>query len=311
MVTAYGLDYQHVLIHVGGWAPTVPQDDGTWLTTWTLRLREPFDPANAALGRIGADASQSDPFFSVTLTARTRRKIEVAVTTRGQGQDAVYWAPTYALLTAVDSVIGRIWTVNAVPRLWYPPFQTAQQQLLSTLAHPRLSVFLAGCVDRAAPFFAATVARTEPDGAALFRRVADLLGSGDAGSALADVFESLAELPEHTYRHESEIWRDIRREAVTAALAALRADSSGSAQLAALCARKTFDAAYLFDELTLGPEPEGLAFAEDGFWWEDVHDLLAAEDEGGLAAVRERSSRVAAASAAKLADGSGVADSNA
>ena len=307
MATAYGLGYQNVLIHVGRSAPTAAQDDGTWLTTWTLRLREPCDPADAALGRIAADVSRADPFFSATLTARTPRKIEVAVTTHGEGLDAVHWAPTYALLIAVDSAIGRIWTVNAVPRLWYPPFIAAQQQFLSTFAHPGLGVFLAGCVDRAAPFFAASVARPESDETALFRRVADLLGGGASESALAEVFESLAELPEHAYRQEAEVWRDIRREAVTAALAALRADSSESAQWAALCARKTFDAAYLFDELTLGPEPEGLAFAEDDLWWKDAHDLLAADDEGSLAAVRERSARVAAATAAKLADGFGAA----
>ena len=309
MTTAYGLDYQHVLVHAVGWAPTAGQDDGSWLTTWTIRLRDPLDSDTGALDQVAADASLNDPSFKVTLTATGERKIEAAVVTRNQGQDAAYWGPTYALLIAIDSAVGRIWTVDEKPRLWYPPFQTAQQDLLRQLAKPNVNTFLANCVERVTPFFLATAPGTEPDRDALFRQAVDLLAHGDEGSgpAFSQTFASFAELTEPTPAHMRQELRDVRRETVTAVLAALRAASTGSAQLAALCSRKVFDAAYLYDQIVHGPAPEGFAFIEDDLGWRDIHDLLTASGAVQLAAIHVRSLAAAAATSTKLVGTLGIA----
>jgi hypothetical protein len=341
-MAGYGLGYQNVLVHAVGWAPTVRQDGETWLTTWTVRLREPLGAGTAALDETATDVSRAEPYFRVDLSTRGGseggggdgggggREIFADVVTREQGQDAAYWDPTYALLTALDARIGRIWTVNGSPRQWYPPFQAAQQRLLDKLDDPARRVFLANCIARVTPFFEATVLK-ETEHAALFRQAEKLVAgsgadrSGPSGQhpdysehlsrpsrpshpdhaeysdvGLPQVFEALSALPEWTYPEGRHALGEVRREAVTAVLAALHAVLSRSVQSAALCARKSFDAAYLFDQFAEGPQPEGLGFVEDELWCRDVHDLLAANGADDFARVRERSAQAAAKTSARL-----------
>ena len=299
-MTVYGLDYQHVPIHAAGWAPTERQADGTWSTAWAIRLRESVgsmtDVVAARLDRLAVEASQSDPAFVAQLRLTGDRGLVASIRTPEQGQDAAYWGPTYALLISVETGIGRIWLLNDSPRLWYPPFQIEQSKLLGRLSPPRTATFLANCLERLLPLFRATAPRVQSGESALFEQAVRALAPESGGSAERErIFTALTMLPDYQARDGAQALGEIRREAVTSALAALRAASTNSAQLTALCARKAFDAAYLFDTFVALPEQEGIAYREDDLWWRDANDLLADDDPGALARVRARTAHAAAA----------------
>lgn len=303
-MAAYGLDYQQVPLHAVGWAPTTKLDGGGWLTTWNVRQREPLDPA-AESTLPGLATSVSRPDFQVELRRVAERELTASIVTSGPGHDAAYWDPTYAMLRSIDDRVGRIWTIESKPRMWHPAFQFAQQALLSQLAAPQTAKLLGNCLLRATPLFAATCPGNQRDEeVGLFERATRLVAEHGRSGSTADegerLFASLTALPDLKPGQGDDAMREIRREAVTAALAALRAVSSGARTMAALALRKAFDGAYLFDQRVAMRELDGIAFREDDLWFRDAHDLLAEGSQAIDEVLSERARQAAAANAALI-----------
>lgn len=265
------LSYSGIRVNPTGWGVVRDLNNGEYETQWKVELRRERDAPVDDLSVIADQYSDVGLKICFSIDVTGPHSLLVRAVTPNMGSDAEYWSPTYSLLQAVDSRVGRIWKIEDKPSLWYSPFQRQRSRLLGLLDPASLVTFLGFSVQRIAPLFSEGARSGDNQGKReLYLEAVSLLNKPNVSVAtLESIWDRLAEMPEAAYRDGARATDILRTDALTAIIAALSAVMYGSSSWASTSAGKLFDACYLLDENM----PEGssmeLAYEEDRIW----HDL--------------------------------------
>lgn len=117
----HGAEYAQVRLSTMDWGPHRQLDSSEWLTTWPVDLEADLEN-ESTLEVAAARAADEAQGFGVRIEKCGDREIKVDVLTTEWALSDQYFALTYAMFRIVDATVGRIRTINGMPRDACVPF---------------------------------------------------------------------------------------------------------------------------------------------------------------------------------------------